>query len=215
MVTGSIGLMPLVSKLGMPDRVNYLYPYRLGPWDRATSIECFHSLARSESIHVGPGVAQAVYDRLGIGIPYHVQLFFARIADHARVQDKPMVTVADVETVYRQQLLGPEGQSGLLHYETRLRQVLDEDVDYTIAMTILAETSRQDEFAGESRRRVVARFSKLVSNANERIDVILNILEHDGYLEYDVDRRLFFFPSRWLRDYWRIRYSATRSLHTG
>lgn len=56
---------------------------------------------------------------------------------------------------------------------------------------------------------VIARFSKLVSDANERVDAILNILEHD------VDRRVFFFPSRWLRDYWRIRYSATRSLHTG
>ena len=209
MVTGSIGLMPLVSRLGMPDRVNYLYPYRLGPWDRATSIECFDSLARSESIHVEPGVAQAVYDRLGIGIPYHVQLFFARIADHAMVQDRHVVTVADVETVYRQQLLGPEGQSGLLHYETRLRQVLDEDADYAIAMTILAETARRDEFTGEARRQVVARFSKLVSDASERVDTILNILEHD------VDRRLFFFPSRWLGDYWRIRYGATRSLHTG
>ena len=126
-----------------------------------------------------------------------------------------MVTVADVETVYRQQLLGPEGQSGLLHYETRLRQVLDEDVDYAIAMTILAETARWDEFSGEARRQVVARFSKLVSDANERVDAILNILEHDGYLEHDVDWRLFFFPSRWLRDYWRIRYGATRLLHTG
>ena len=127
-----------------------------------------------------PGVAQAAYDRLGIGIPYHVQLFFARIADHARVQDRHMVTVADVETVYRQQLLGPEGQSGLLHYETRLRQVLDEDVDYAIAMTILAETARRDEFAGASRQQVVARFSKLVSDANERVDTILNILNMTG-----------------------------------
>ena len=131
------------------------------------------------------------------------------------VQDRHVVTVADVETVYRQQLLGPEGQSGLLHYETRLRQVLDEDADYAIAMTILAETARWDEFTGEARRQVVARFSKLVSDASERVDTILNILEHDGYLEHDVDRRLFFFPSRWLGDYWRIRYGATRSLHTG
>ena len=215
MVTGSIGLMPLVSRLGLPDRVNYLYPYRLGPWDRATSIECFNSLARDESIRVEPGVAQAVYDRLGIGIPYHVQLFFARLADHARMHDGHVVTVDDVKTVYRQQLLGPEGQSGLLHYETRLRQVLDEETDHAIAMTILAETARQDTFASEARRQVVARFSKLVSDANERVDAILNILEHDGYLERDVDRRLFFFPSRWLGDYWRIRYGATRSLQTG
>lgn len=106
-------------------------------------------------------------------------------------------------------------QSGLLHYETRLRQVLDENADYAIAMTLLAETARRDAFAGEARRQVVARFSKLVFEANEGIDAILNILEHDGYLEHALDRRLFFFPSRWLGDYWRIRYGATRSLQTG
>ncbi|MDE0673090.1 MAG: AAA family ATPase [Caldilineaceae bacterium] len=32
---------------------------------------------------------------------------------------------------------------------------------------------------------VIARFSKLVSDANERVDAILNILEHDGYLEHN------------------------------
>ena len=214
-VTGSIGLMPLVERLGMPDRVNYLYPYRLGSWDGATSIECFNSLARSESIHLEPGVAQAVYDRLGIGIPYHVQLFFARIADHARVQDKPMVTVADVETVYRQLLLGPEGQSGLLHYETRLRQALDEDTDYAIAMTILAESARLNEFDIRTRQRTVARFSKLVPDANDRVNTILKILEHDGYLQCDVEQQAYFFPSHWLRDYWHIRYGTTRMPQAG
>lgn len=59
-VTGSIGLMPLVERLGIPDRVNYLHPFRLSPWDEATSIECFHSQAESESIHVEPGVPRAV-----------------------------------------------------------------------------------------------------------------------------------------------------------
>ena len=82
-------------------------------------------------------------------------------------------------------------------------------------MTILAEAARRDAFAGEARRQVVARFSTLASDANERVDAILNILEHDGYLEHDLDRRLLFFPSRWLGDYWRIRYGATRSLQTG
>ena len=44
-VSGSIGLQPLVHRLGIPDRINHFYPIRLQPWDRATSVECFNRLA--------------------------------------------------------------------------------------------------------------------------------------------------------------------------
>lgn len=33
-VSGSIGLAPLAKRLGIPDRINYLDSFRLGPWDR-------------------------------------------------------------------------------------------------------------------------------------------------------------------------------------
>ena len=80
-VSGSIGLEPLVRRLGIPDRINHLYPVRLGPWDRETSVQCFHRLATSERLSVEAGVAEAVYGLLGVGIPHHVQSFFARLRD--------------------------------------------------------------------------------------------------------------------------------------
>ena len=46
-VSGSIGLGPLVKRLGIPDRINHLDPFRLGPWDRDTSVKCFERLAAS------------------------------------------------------------------------------------------------------------------------------------------------------------------------
>ena len=33
-VSGSIGLGPLVRRLGIPDRINHLFPLRLEPWSR-------------------------------------------------------------------------------------------------------------------------------------------------------------------------------------
>ena len=69
-VSGSIGLRPLVHRLGIPDRINYLDSVRIGPWDRATSIECFRRLAASYDLRVEDGVPEAVYDALGIGIPH-------------------------------------------------------------------------------------------------------------------------------------------------
>ncbi|MCY3984950.1 MAG: ATP-binding protein [Roseovarius sp.] len=47
MVSGSIGLVPLVQRLGMPDRINHLHPCRLGPWSRHDTVECFKAWRRA------------------------------------------------------------------------------------------------------------------------------------------------------------------------
>ena len=100
-VSGSIGLQPLVHRLGIPDRINHFYPIRLQPWDRTTSVECFKRLAAGEGLQVEEGVADAGYDTLGLGIPHHVQSFFARIRDFATLRGTGAVTVEDVRHVYR------------------------------------------------------------------------------------------------------------------
>lgn len=125
-VSGSIGLEPLVRDLGMPDRINHFYSYRLGPWDSETCVECFSRLAESYAFSIEDGVAEAVYNALGIGIPHQVQSFFARLRDFAVMQDRDKVTVKDVNDVYRDLLLGPSGQNDLVHYEKRLKDVLED-----------------------------------------------------------------------------------------
>ena len=202
-VSGSIGLEPLVKRLGIPDRINHLYPFRLGPWDRDTSIECFQRLAKSCGLPVEDGVAEAVYNALGVGIPHHVQSFFARLRYHSIMQDRDRVTVEDVEAVYRTELLGPPGQTDLVHYETRLKEAL-EDGSHIIAMEILAEASTQNVFTPRARRCLERLYARVIDDAPERIADTLEILIHDGYLEAgDYGHR---FPSRLLKDWWSARF---------
>ncbi len=137
MVSGSIGLNPLVRRLGIPDRINHFDPFRLGPWSREATIECLNLLATNSTLTIDSGVAEAVYERLGIGIPHQVQSFFARLTDHALLQGEYQVSVSDVDVVYKNVLLGPAGQNDLIHYETRLKDALGDDQDHTIAMEIL------------------------------------------------------------------------------
>ena len=150
MVSGSIGLTPLATRLGIADRINYLDPFRLGPWNREMSIACFERLAASYALAIDNDVADAVYDALGIGIPHHVQSFFARLRDFSRMQARERVTVNNVGEVYRTGLLGPSGQNDLVHYETRLKDALD-DESHSLAMEILAEAAFQDVFTIEAR----------------------------------------------------------------
>ena len=202
-LSGSIGLEPLMKQLGLPDRINHLYPFRLGPWSRNTSVECFDLLAKSHGLRVEDGVANAVYEALGIGIPHHVQSFFARLRDFTTMQGRDRVTVEDVDDVYRTALLGPSGQNDLVHYETRLKEGL-EDESYSIAMEILAEAATQEVFTPAARRCLERLYSALMEDAPGRIADALEILAHDGYLE--ADDGSYRFPSKLLKDWWSARF---------
>ena len=132
-VSGSIGLEPLVNRLGIPDRINYLDPFRLGAWDRKTTIACINELAQSHGLKIERGVGDAIYELLGLGIPHHVQSFFARLRDLSNRNESDILRVNDVRDVYQSSLLGAPGQNDLVHYESRLKEALD-DEGYSIAM---------------------------------------------------------------------------------
>ena len=203
-LSGSIGLTPLVQRLGIPDRINYLDPLRLGPWDRQASITCVERLAASHQLQIDNRVADAVYDAIGLGIPHHVQSFFARLREFTIMRARDRVTVADVDTVYHTALLGPAGQNDLVHYETRLKEGLADNHRYTIAMEILAEAATQETFTPTARRCLEQSYAAVVDDVPSRIAEVLDVLVHDGYLEAVADG--FRFPSRLLKDWWSARF---------
>ena len=203
-VSGSIGLAPLVERLGISDRINYLDPIRLGPWNLEVSVRCFEELTRSYGLSADDGVARAVYKHLGVGIPQHVQSFFARLRNYVRMHDRSRITLDDVAEVYRTELLGPSGQNDLAHYEARLRDGLGDEHRYGIAMEILAEASVQGIFSSEARRQPEERHSKLVKDASRQIADTIAVLVHDGYLEQGLDGHRF--ASNLLRDWWKTRF---------
>jgi hypothetical protein len=203
MVSGSIGLRPLVERLGIPDRINHLDPFRLGPWSKDDSEACLRCLAESYAVEMDAAVPGAVYDKLGIGIPHHVQSFFARLRDHAIKTGGTRLSVADVEHVYRNELLGPSGQNDLVHYETRLKDGL-EQANYSLAMEILAEAAVVGVFSAEARRCLASDYADIVDEVRARIVNTLDVLMHDGYL--DASDGEYRFPSRLLRDWWAARF---------
>lgn len=203
MVSGSIGLQPLVHRLGISDRINHFYPIRLRPWDRRTSVECFRRLAAGEGLRIEEGVATAVYDALGLGIPHHVQSFFARIRDFATLRRTGTVTVTDVQHVYRTGLLGPFGQNDLVHYETRLKEGLDDET-FSISMEILAEAATEGLFTLHARRCLEHVYDALVTDVRARVADAIEVLVHDGYIEQAENGHRF--PSRLLRDWWAARF---------
>ena len=203
-VSGSIGMAPLVKRMGVPDSINDLYSFRLGPWNRTHSIACLRSLAEHSETVFDEAVLEAIYDMLGVGIPHFVQSFFARLQDFAVMNGRTRLTAEDVRTVYDNELLGAAGDSDLPHYRNRLRKSLDERT-YQVAMEIQAEAATQGIFTADARCALGRIYSNVVPNARERVDEALDVLVHDGHLERtDGGHRLAF---RLLDDWLRTRFS--------
>ena len=203
MVSGSIGMAPLVARMGMPDSINDLYHFRIGPWDRSHSTECLGDLAQHSGIKADEAVFDAIYDALGLGIPHFVQSFFVRLQDFAVMNGRTELTADDVRAVYTSELLGPAGNGDLLHYENRLKDSLDEDT-YRIAMEVQAEAATQGVFTADARRNLEHVYSSVMPDIRGRVDEALNVLVHDGHLEYtEKGHRL---PFRLLADWLLARF---------
>ena len=206
-LAGSIGLLPLVERLGLPDRINYFAPFPLAPWDRKTSVACFRRLAEEYELHSEEEVAGVVHDVLGLGVPHFIQRLFAQLKDYSESNAGASVTKQDVLEAYRTGLLGPWGQGDLIHYETRLRAALDED-SYAIVMEILAETATQGVLSASARRTFENQLRDRFADGSERIRQVLGVLEHDGYLARHTD--VYQFEFKLLKDWLKARY---RSYH--
>lgn len=206
-VSGSVGLEGLARRIGASDRINHLYSYRLSPWTREECVECFRLLAQSVGLPTDDGVADAVYDKLGLGIPHHVQSFLARLQDyHVRTGNAGPVSTGDVDLVYRTRLLGPPGQSDLAHYENRIRDALDADC-YTLAMEILAEASVVGSFTSQARQSLEQIYIDVEDIAGQ-VAYTVETLVHDGYIRHSEDegQGAYIFCSNLLKDWWRARF---------
>ena len=204
-LTGSIGLLPLVERLGLPDRVNYFAPFHLGPWNRDTSIQCFNRLAAQYGIGAEDDVPGAVHASLGLGVPHYVQRMFAEIRRISASREGAVVTKTDVEEAYNSWLLGPWGHGDLIHYLTRLDAALNKDA-LSVAMAILAETATQGVFTVNARRALERFQFERFGDSSDRVKQALGVLEHDGYLIRHSDGHRFEF--KLLRDWMKSRFEG-------
>ena len=204
-LSGRIGLVAFVRRIGIPDRINHLDPFRVGPWDRNSSVACFARLAECYQLPVEGDIGGAVYDALGVDIPQHVQSFFAHLREYAIMQGRQRLLVEDVREVYVNALLGPSGQSDHVNYEVRLNEALDGE-SYSLAMEILAEAAVHGVFTPSPQRCLAVLYRELVEDAPGHIADALEMLVHDGCLE--AGKGGYGFPSHLLKDWWAARFQG-------
>ena len=222
-VSGSVGLEPILRQAGLSAHANIFSPLQLRPWTEQTALDCLAALAENCGLHLPLEVRQDMCRRLRCLVPHHVQRFFDSLDEDLRLAGRRHATTADVERVYTNEMLGVRGQADLDHYENRLKLVLG-PAGYRDALDLLTEAAVHD---GALRAEAIARYadffraraaaySVLTGDGHRErrnregavaavpIDDVLRVLEHDGYIEPHGEG--YRFVSGLLEDWWRARH---------
>ncbi len=202
-LSGSIGLGPILRQGRLSATLNNFELFELKPWDDATAIGCLEALAAGYNIELGDGVAATMIDLLGCSIPHHVQMFFRYAHDLSVRQKQTQISPSDVERIYQREMLSTRGHAELAHYEERLKMVLGDDL-FPMALELLTETAVVGALTADAMRIIAAKHDIESLSVSEAERQILEVLEHDGYIEQRSDR--YEYISKLLRDWWKSRH---------
>ncbi len=206
-VSGSVGLEPILEQAELSAHANIFEPFDLKPWDEQTAIACLRELAHTYGLSIHEDVCRAMCCRLRCCVPHHVQQFFDKFHEYLRRANRSEASKADVEQVYNKEMLSVRGQASLEHYRGRLRMVLG-DKAYKVALRILTQAAVSDgRIRDTSIRQYGKNLASLPDHEGVRIRDVLHVLEHDGYLTRDGDG--YRFVSGLVEDWWRTRFGTS------
>ena len=75
-VSGSVGLEPILGQAGLSAHANIFSPLQLRPWTEQTALDCLAALAENCGLDLPLAVRQDMCRRLRCLVPHHVQRFF-------------------------------------------------------------------------------------------------------------------------------------------
>lgn len=205
-LSGSVGLEPILRRAGLSAQANIYTPLDLKPWTEDVATDCLAALAETYGVDLPIDVRRDMCHRLRHYVPHHIQQFFDHMHEHLRREDRTKASLNDVRRVYENEMLSIRGQVDLEHYEGRLRMVLEKK-EYQIALELLTEAAISDGKLSDDSIDLYCRFIEATDRINDTrstIENVLHLLEHDGYLERQSGG--YRFISGLLEDWWRTRH---------
>jgi hypothetical protein len=199
-VTGSIGIEPVLAQAGLSATLNSFTPFDLGPWTPDVAAGCIRALANECSIVIDQSVAEHMVESIGFCIPHHVEVFFERVYQECRRRGIRHVSAELTDEVYNTGMLGVRGHVELSHMEERLKMVLGPDL-HPLALELLTETALTGILTTEAVSTISRDYKFEGRTQSEVLREILGIAEHDGYLLKD-DNGAYVFQSKLLKDWW-------------
>ena len=203
-ISGSVGLEPVLSQAGLSAHANVYTPLDLEPWSQEVAADCLVALSRGHGVCLPDETRRDMCRRLRCCVPHHVQIFFQHLYEHLVRDQRKVATLDDVNLVYQRDLLSVRGQAALVHYEERLRMVLGDEGNIE-AISLLSEAVVN---GGQLTHKVIELYrAEAAGTGEDSVGNVLYVLQHDGYLEEREGG--YAFVSGLVEDWWRARYGQS------
>lgn len=202
-ITGSIGIEPALRQADLSASLNTFTPFVLPAWSQETAIGCLNALANQYGISFHKDALYRITEKLGYLIPHHVQLFFDNIYVDSKLHSWKEVTVDRVDKIYKTRMLSIQGHAELSHMEERLKMTFGLEV-YPIALEILTEAAVTGYLDAKAALTICKDYVFEGLTSKDVLRDILEILQHDGYLQQEGEE--FVFVSNLLKDWWKRRF---------
>ena len=200
-VSGSVGLQPILQESGLSAYANIFSPLELRPWTAEVAQDCLKELAKTDGVVLPRAVKREICHLLRCCVPHHVQQFYFYLFERLQRESRRKATLSDVGQVYQEELLGMSGQVDLNHYETRLNLVLGPQ-GYWIARELLTDAAVHGGMLhDDSIKRLANSLTTSQGDSVKAVRDVLRVLEHDGYLARHSDG--YSFVSGLVQDWWR------------
>jgi uncharacterized protein len=198
-ITGSIGLEPVLQRGRLSYAIDYLTPFSLNPWEPDIAKQFILEVTKAENLIFQPDALDHIIEKLGSCVPYYVQLFVKNIRESCQKHEELEVTCMRVAEVYEKKMLGV-GNTELQHIEDELKLILEPDL-YSFALNLLTEAAVANFLTADA-------VKVLSQEANQTFDVARNILrtlEQGGHLQkHDQGYQ---FISKLINDSWKRHHS--------
>jgi hypothetical protein len=204
-IAGSIGLEPILRRIGLSATINNFKPINLKPWDADTAIGCLEALANNYDVEFEEGACERITERLACCIPHHVQMFFSHIYERCRKRGDMTCTVEDVDQVYEEHMLSTKGHAELSTFEERLEMMVGNDL-LPFVLDLLTEAAVANGLTHDAIDVHREEHELSGREGTEKTREVLQILEHDGYLRRESEQ--YVFISHLLRDWWKRRFGG-------
>jgi hypothetical protein len=203
-VAGSVGIDQILRRLGAADKLVDFARLTVEPLDESTAHSLASDLARSHSINCNEAILARLFELIGAPVPYFIHIFLSQIGQLPLAQRR-CFTVAELERIYKDRVLGATCRHYFNHYSSRLQRY--GKTGEKAAVAVLRAVAGHERVSRPALFDIY-RKARGRADTDQAFDELMADLESDWYLRLDSDTNEFHFRLKVMQDWWRRWYPA-------